>query len=244
MGGPAWASAAALRVGPRGLDNAGQEVIVARVGRTLLTALLVLAGLSTGAWAEQARRDPRPGTFFLLEAGLGYGVGEAFAESPDGLTTGVTLGFGGKPKGWPLRFFGIMRLSWADLSGRVETALERSEIERDVFDWAFGLRIIAPISGRFRFIVDTTFGGTQVASRATLGGGAERIASDDGSFLVAFGFGLQYRLHYNFSLGARMDVALPTGLETFDALAEAAGASSDDAGLANLGWGLTATLHF
>ena len=106
MGVPAWASAAALRVGPRAFDTAVQEVIVARAGRKLLMALLLLAGMARGAWAEQTRREPRPGTFFLLEAGLGYGVGEAFAESPDGLTTGVTLGFGGKPKGWPLRFFG------------------------------------------------------------------------------------------------------------------------------------------
>lgn len=217
---------------------------MAKAVRALLLMLLLPGVGAASARADEGRRDPRPGTFFLLEAGLGYELGTAFAEAPGGLHTGVTLGVGGKPKGWPLRLFGIMRLGWAGLSGDVVTALERSTIERDVFDWSFGLRVIAPITGRLRFIADTTLGGTQVESRATLGGGAERIASDDGSFLVAFGFGLQYRLHYNFSVGARMDVALPTGLASFDQLAEAAGARSEDAGLANLGWSVSATLHF
>jgi len=180
----------------------------------------------------------------LAEVDVGYGLGAAFAEDPDGFATGVTLGVGGKPKGWPLRFFGIARLSFATLSGSVDSGLEHSEVERDVCNWSFGLRVIAPIANRFRFLVDTTLGGTQVESGATLGGGAERIESDDGSFLVEFGLGVQYRLHYNFSVGARMDIAIPTGLETFDALAQAAGASSDDAGMANLGWTLSATLHF
>ena len=206
-------------------------------------ALAVIATSASVAHAE-ASRDPRPGTFFLAEAGLGYGLGEAFAEAPDGIGVAVVLGAGGKPKGWPLRFYGIARLAFADLSARIDDGLERSEVSRAVFDWSFGLRIIAPISGRLRFLVDTTFGGTQVESEATLGGGAERIASDDGSFLIAFGLGLQYRLHYNFSIGARMDIAIPTGLESFDALAEAAGARSSDAGVANLDWALTATLHF
>lgn len=223
---------------------------MARAVRTLLMALLAMGAMLGARSAGRAQEvgpggpDPKPGTFFLVEAGLGYGLGAAFAEGPDGLTTQVTLGAGGKPKGWPLRFFGIMRFGWAWLSGDVVSALERSTIERDVFEWSVGLRIIAPISGRLRFVADTTLGATQVESRATLGAGAERIVSDDGSFLVHLGLGLQYRLHYNFSLGARMDVALPTGFESFDALAEAAGARSQDAGAANLGWGLSATLHF
>jgi len=215
------------------------------MGAIRLALCVLLSCASVGAAnAEERLAAKRPGTFLLAEVDVGYGLGGAFAESPGGLATGVTLGMGGKPKGWPLRFFGIARLAWASLEGEVDSGLERSVIARDVFDWSFGLRVIAPITGRLRFIADTTVGGTQVESSATLGGGAERIASSDGSFLVALGFGLQYRLHYNFSIGVRMEIAIPTGLETFDALAEVAGANSADAGLANLDWTLSATLHF
>lgn len=208
----------------------------------LVTLLLVAHSVPTQA--GEPRHGSRPGTFMLAEADLGYGLGEAFAEGPDGLAGHLTFGAGGKPRGWPLRFFGIARLGWAGLAGDVDSGFERSRIKRDVFSYAFGLRVIAPIVGRLRFIADTTLGGMHVESQATLGGGAERIESDDGSFLVAFGLGLQYRMHYHFSIGVRMDIAMPTGLETFDALAEVAGADSREAGVANLDWTLGATLHF
>lgn len=215
------------------------------MGRAFQLALCALATVASApVGAQEPERALQPGTFLMAELHFGYGLGGAFAESSGGLASGITLGAGGKPRGWPLRFFGIARLGWTSLEGDVDNGLERSVIERDVFDWSFGLRVIAPITNRFRFLADTTIGGTQVESTATLGGGAERIASNDGSFLFAIGLGLQYRLHYNFSIGARMDIAIPTGLETFDALAETAGASSADAGMANLDWTLTATLHF
>ncbi len=211
--------------------------------RTALCALATVASAGQAS-AVEPRQEQRPGTFLMAEVHLGYGLGGAFAESPDGIASGITFGAGGKPRGWPLRFFGIARFGWASLEGEVDSGLERSVIERDIFDWSFGLRVIAPITNRFRFLADTTIGGTRVDSSAVLGGGAERIDSSDGSFLVEIGLGLQYRLHYNFSIGARMDIAIPTGLEVFDALAETAGASSDDAGMANLDWALSATLHF
>jgi len=216
------------------------------MGRGVQGLVLVLMTMAVGApvLAEDRPQNPRPGTFFLVEADVGFGLGEAFAESPSGLVTGLTLGFGGKPKGWPLRFFGIMRLSWSDLRARIDDGLERSAIERAIFEWSLGLRVIAPLKDRLRFLADTALGLADIRSRASLGGGAERIGSDDSSFVVTFGLGLQYRLHYNFSLGARMELVIPTGLAPFDALAETAGASSSDAGMANLSWVLAATLHF
>lgn len=215
------------------------------MGITSKLALIALASsMAQQSVAREVRHDSRPGTFMLAEVDFGYGLGEAFAEGPDGFATNLTLGAGGKPKGWPLRFFGIARIGWWSLSSDVDNGLEASLIEREVFNWSFGLRVIAPIVSRLRLIVDTTLGGTQVESFATLGSGAERIGVSDGSFLVAFGVGLQYRLHYNFSIGARMDIAMPTGLETFDVIAEMAGIDSRDAGAANLDWTLSATLHF
>ncbi len=227
----------------RALRAATEEAAMGTTGRRALCALALIL-CADAARAEEVSSAPKPGTFMMFEADFGYGVGAAFAENPGGLATGLTFGVGGKPKGWPLRFFGIARVGWGFLEGTVDAGVEHAVLERSVFNWGFGLRVIAPIANRFRLWVDTTLGGLQGESTATLAGGAERIASNDGSFLVEFGVGLQYRIHLNFSIGVRMDIAIPTGLESFDPMVETAGLSSDEAGLANLDWTLNATLHF
>lgn len=212
---------------------AARRADAARVWAALL-ALIVLPGVAARA---------EPGTYFLIEGDAGYEIGGAFPEGPDGWARGITIGAGAKPKGWPLRFFGIASFSWADLEGAVDGSAEGAVIERDTFTWAMGLRVIAPIAARLRAIVDTTLGSTAVESTATLGRGAERIVSRDDGFTVGIRLGLQWRLHYRVSLGARMDLILPTGLASFDPLAEAAGVSSGDAGAANAAFGLSATFH-
>lgn len=207
-------------------------------GGAAMFALLISLGI---AGAQEVRAEP--GTYFLIEGDGGYEIGGAFAEGPDGWARGITIGAGAKPKGWPLRFFGIASFSWADLEGAVEGSAEGAVIERDAFKWSLGLRVIAPIAERLRAIVDTTLGSILVDSTAILGRGAERIASRDEGFFVGVRIGLQWRLHYRASVGARFDLTLPTGLSGFDPLAEAAGARSGDAGSANAAFGLTATFH-
>lgn len=204
--------------------------------RTTLLALMVCAAF--GGTSQAA-----PGTWFVVEGGLGYGMGEAFAEAPDGLATNFTLGFGGKPKGWPLRFYGIVNLGWGSYDGEVTGSLERSTIERSTFSYSAGLRILAPLYRRLRFLSEVTIGGYAVTSEGALGNGAERIAADDGSFMVGFAAGLQWRFNLWFSLGARLDLQIPTGLDSFDPIAESAGLPTSDAGISNVGFGLTATLH-
>ena len=155
----------------------------------------------------------------------------------------VTLGAGGKPKGMPLRFYGILNLGWAALETDQTSATERAVVRRDTFAWSAGLRIYVPIASRLRFFADVTFGGFAVETEALLGGGTERLTSDDGSFLVSFAAGIQWRFTRWFSLGARIESLIPTGLDSFDPIAEAAGAASADAGIANYGFSLTATIH-
>ncbi|MFO0746830.1 MAG: hypothetical protein U1F43_14330 [Myxococcota bacterium] len=203
------------------------------------TLLVLTLAFATAAGAAHAA----PGTFMIVEGDLGYAMGEAFPEAPTGLATGITLGAGGKPKGWPLRFYGVLNLDWESLTSDVTSPGERSSLTRDTFAWSLGLRVIAPIRNRLRFFSEVTLGGYSVASTSTLGGGAEQLSSDDGSFLVRFAAGLQWRFNMWFSLGARIDLKVPTGLQSFDAIAEAAGASSSNAGISNVGFGLTATFH-
>jgi len=212
-------------------------------GGSLRTAgLLVGLALAAGIPRTSLARA-EPGTFFLVEGDGGYELGGAFAEGPGGWTRGLTIGAGAKPKGWPLRFFGIASFVWSDLEGDVPGSTEGALIERETFRWSLGLRVIAPVAERLRAIVDTTLGSMTVDSTATLGRGAERIASSDEGFCVGVRLGLQWRLHYRVSLGTRLDLVLPTGLRSFDPLAEAAGASSGDAGSANAAFVISTTLH-
>ncbi|MCC6624698.1 MAG: hypothetical protein IT385_25840 [Deltaproteobacteria bacterium] len=204
--------------------------------RALLAAITVVLGLGSAAHAK-------PGTFLIAEGEVGFGLGDAFPEGPTGIVGGVTLGAGGKPRGSPLRFYGVLNLGWASYSGEVDSPIETATIERDTFAWSAGLRVISPIVRRLRFFAEATLGGYAVTTEGRLGGGAELVRADDGSFLVGFAAGLQWRFNLAFSLGARFDLAVPTSLESFDPIAEAAGAASSAAGFANLGFGLTATFH-
>ena len=204
-------------------------------------ALIVFA-LGASALASAARAEPSS-TFFIGEAWGGYSFGGAFPESPSGPTGGLTLGFGGKPRGLPLRFYGIANLGFSRLDATRSQAFDHATIARDVVAWSFGLRTLAPIVGKLRLFADLTLGGFHVASQAILDEGAERLDSHDGSFLISMGIGLQYRPLVHLSLGARAEYAMPTGLETFDPLAEVAGFRSENAGAGNFNVLVTATLH-
>jgi len=204
--------------------------------RTSLLALVMCAMIGGVGRAD-------PGTWFMVEGGLGYGVADAFPEAPTGLSTGLTLGFGGKPKGWPLRFYGIVNLAWGSYDADVTSDVDRSTIARSTFSYSAGLRVLAPLYRRLRFLSEVTIGGYSVASEAALASGAEHVSNDDGSFLVGIAAGLQWRFNLWFSLGARADIQFPTGLSSFDPIAEAAGTPSSNAGASNFLFSLTATLH-
>ncbi len=205
-----------------------------------VVALLVVAraGLLAGERARAA-----PATIFIGEAWGGYSFAGAFPEDPSGPTGGVTVGLGGRPRGLPIRFYGIASLGFSHLDATRREPFDHATVTRDVVAWSFGLRTLAPLAAKLRVFADFAIGGFHVASAAVLDDGAERLESHDGSFLVSIGAGLQYRPLTHLSLGARAEFAIPTGLETFDPLAEVSGFDSDAAGAANVNVLLTATLH-
>lgn len=205
-----------------------------------IVALLVVA---TAHLLGVGRAEAAPSTIFIGEAWGGYSFADAFPESPTGPTAGVTVGLGGRPRGLPIRFYGIANLGFSRLDATRREPFDHATVTRDVFAWSFGLRTLAPLVDKLRVFADFAVGGFHVASAAVLDEGAERIESHDGSFLITIGVGLQYRPFANFSIGARAEMAIPTGLETFDPLAEVAGFNSDAAGAANANILLTATLH-
>lgn len=209
--------------------------------RALLTTVLVTA-MGLVLFNGRAEAAPR-GTFLIAETQVGYSNGSAFAESPDGLGTTLTLGAGGKFKGWPVRFYGIANVSFAGLHGTVRTPIHHTDTSRSWFGYSFGLRTLAPIMRNLRLLMDVSLGEARIESRASMHGGVDTIATSDSSLILELGGGLQYRFAYHFSAGVRASLVAPVSLEQFDLLAELAGARSEQASFANTNVQFTLTLH-
>ncbi|TNF31545.1 MAG: hypothetical protein EP329_12175 [Deltaproteobacteria bacterium] len=208
--------------------------------KQLWTVALMLVALL--AWPSGDAAAKR-GTIFIVEGQAGYTLGSVFSEAPDGLGARLTLGVGGKFRGWPTRFYGIFNVTSASLSGTHGSGIDRAETTRSWFAWSAGLRMLSPIARNVRFLTDLSIGRAMVDSEATVLVGNERYRLEDDGLLVEIGIGLQYRVSLGLSLGARVDVAIPTNLDSFDLLGELAGAPSSDGGLMNPSFLLTATLH-
>jgi opacity protein-like surface antigen len=205
-----------------------------------VAVVAMIWALSPGA-VRAAQPSP---SYWMAELDLGWGVGAAFPDSPGGLKTGVALGVGGSPGVSPLRFHLMLHLDFQELSADGLSRLEPTWIERSLVQATVGMRLGAMLSSRARGYVELGLGHLFVATRAELGGGAERFEQSDDSFVLQFAVGAQYRLHHHFSLGLRMDMSIPTGLMAFDPLAEMAGADGNDGGAVNFDWALTTTFHF
>lgn len=201
-----------------------------------LIALATICGVASA-------KAPKRGTIFLGEAEFGYAAGCAFAEQPDGVGGRVTVGAGGKLKGFPTRFYGTISFTYAEYSGDVKSSLHRAETSRSWMAWTAGLKTLTPIAGRLRLLLGLGLGGAMVDSLAEMNGGVERLRSDDSTFLIEVGVGLQYRLNLHVSLGARADLAFPVTLEEFDVLAETNGVPSSEAVPINPSALATLTVH-
>ncbi len=208
------------------------------MNRVAFVALLSLV-LSTSVKDAEAA----PGTHVIVEGQLGWGGGSAFADAPAGLVSKLTLGVGGKFKGWPVRFYAIGNVTLADYAGELQTSSGNAETNREWFAWSLGVRMLAPIAPRLRLLVDASVGAGSVSSSAILNGGREQVSASDTTSVLEMGVGLQYRLHYRFSIGLRGDFTFPLSLDAFDVVSEFAGARSSDGSAMNPSVLLTATLH-
>jgi len=184
-----------------------------------------------------------PGTIFIAEGQVGYTLGSSFAESPDGLATRLTLGVGGKFRGWPTRIYGVFNLGHAALSGRIGSGVDAAETERSWTSWSFGLRLLSPIVRNLRFLGEISLGSGSVETDAVVLGGQERYRTEDDALLVELAIGLQYRVSLHVSVGVRADVDIATNLDAFDLATELAGGDSRESGLMSPSFLATLTLH-
>jgi len=215
-----------------------------RSERAATLAMAMVAWVMTSAGGGPAQAKDGGSSYWMMELDLGWGAGIAFPEGPSGLKTGVALGVGGAPRGSPLRFNFMLHIDLQELSASDISRAEPTTISRTLIQTSIGLRVGSMFSARARAFFELGLGHLFVDTRAELGGGRERLKQSDDSFVLTLALGAQYRFHQRFSLGARMDFTLPTGLRGFDALAEMAGADGTDGGAMNLDWVLTTTFHF
>ncbi|MCA9514453.1 MAG: hypothetical protein KC635_05885 [Myxococcales bacterium] len=197
--------------------------------------MLALLPLSSGARAQDA-------TWFITEIQAGYAIGSAFPETPTGLETRLTGGFGGKFVNFPTRFYGVVNLTYMGLGGS-GAAIDDTEIDRSWISWSFGLRTLTPIAPRLRLLLELDLGRASVSSTANVRRGREIYRNEDDSFLIELGAGLQYRFNLYFSLGARVDASIPTSFEAYDPISEIAGVPSERAGTVSPSFLISATLH-
>lgn len=155
-------------------------------------------GAATAPEQEQEPGSRRRGTHFItaLEGGVTPAGTPGFAGS-------LTFGGGGKPRGTPLRIYGIAELSFADdLPAIALRAPSVRRDERSYFGLSAGVRLYIPIAGELRLFFDALGGASY--NTALLGTAAVQLDESDWFIQGALAGGLQYRLLHALSLGARV----------------------------------------
>jgi len=194
-----------------------------------------------------APADAAGGSHFLAELNTGFGFPLGYtADYAPGLAIGGTLGFGGKFKGNPTRFYLIGQFNTTGFTAETTYNQKQRTITRQITDVNGGLRMLWPIDRHLRVFADVTLGFAQVDSEATSPDLPPniRVTDVDSDFALFTGGGVQYRFAYNFSLGAKADFAFIYDEDATDAVAAwtGDGAGGDRTGRLNLY--LTGTLHF
>lgn len=169
----------------------------------VLSALVACLGLLLAA--ERARAAPRDtGTHAIAEL-----EGGALLSGKGGPALRAALGIGGKWRGFPARFYLVGHFG---ASGYVaeppeSRAQEQSSEEGAFYDFALGPRVYWPIIGPLRLFVEALAGAT-LASANHVEYGRSSLSASEWLLLAQASAGLQWRLLYQLSVGARVSVTL------------------------------------
>lgn len=207
------------------------STVPSRIGRAPLLPASLVALLLMAAAPTPARA-----THWLLEGGGGGG----FSELSDTIVFwDLSLAYGGRFRGLPLRFYFL-----ANYSGD-ELAFEGIGHQRTSSDSAllFGLRLYLPVARNVRLMGQALMGPLWSDGLWTVNE-LERYTPSDVGLAAKFGGGLQARVLPFLSLGLNYDKMLSWGRENESriALFTGLGRPLDDDGQDRIG--LTVGLHF
>jgi hypothetical protein len=183
------------------VDPASGDTVEAASGDTVEAALE--ASQDTGSDPEptpKPRKRRRPGTFFLGELGAGALFG------PDGgRMVGGVIGFGGKWRGFPARFYLIGEVEAVGDMNRQGYYEDGTPVqdELSMFALGLGLRMYIPLAGPLRLLTEATGGNVKLTAREVSTAGVYEESINRGYFAV--GIGPQVRVLHHLSLGARFE---------------------------------------
>jgi hypothetical protein len=161
------------------------------MNRSILAVAMFLGCLMASVPATAA------GTHMIFEGGGGYGVSDLQATGP---YWDVAWGYGGKFRGFPLRFYAVLDYTGASLTG------EGSGYLHNVEDHALlaGPRIYLPVARNMRIFGQALIGGFWSEGDWTIHDIEHYRPRDDG-VAGKFSVGFQARLSQHISLGMLYD---------------------------------------
>jgi hypothetical protein len=159
--------------------------------------------------APTAAHARGPGSHFLAELDAG-----ACLSGDAGPAASIAIGAGGKFRGFPARFYLLGRFERSEYSATSPAAISPwpGSETGDFSDLAFGPRVYLPIVGPLRWFADGLIGASWV-SGAYVERGLAPLSAEQWLALAAVSTGLQLRVSYALSVGARVEFAFnPSGL--------------------------------
>ncbi len=206
--------------------------------RTITAAAVVLIALAMGPGDAAAK-----GTHFIAE---GQVAGLLTDTTDFGQASTLVLGFGGKFRRVPMfRFYITAQVGYDWFDTERSRAAMNARVHQDDLIYAFGPRIYMGFTNRARMYFDLMFGGYWGRSEWRVNG-LETYDTVDQGFAFVAGFGFQYRLLRNLSLGMRFDRCEFAGRLNRRNLAAFLGfpETKSEALLGRMRLGLSLTAHF
>jgi hypothetical protein len=144
-----------------------------------------------------------PGSHFLAELDLG-----ACLSGDAGPAASFALGAGGKFRGFPARFYLLGRFERSEYSATSPAAISPwpGAETGNYADLALGPRVYLPIVGELRWFTDGLVGASWV-SGTYVEQGLAPLSAEQWLPLAAVSTGLQLRVLYALSIGARVEFA-------------------------------------
>lgn len=201
---------------------------------TICCAVWLVAGIAAES-AAQSRA-----TRFILEGGGGIGLTD---NAEFATWAGGTLGYGGKFRGFPVRFYLITSVMWDRTSTSMENSISYADRTATDLSWLAGPRLYIPLGRRVRLHMAGEVGGAWSRSRWSVND-LERYEPNDTSFVARFSGGVQVRFLRALSVGVTLDRMLFWGKRNDPSVAAMVGFSQEVQEGDRVRLGLTGTLHF
>ncbi len=185
------------------------------------------------------------GSFFILEGNMGFSY--PYSPSSDdyflGFSGSILFGAGLKIPQTNLRFYLFTEFGFGNFKvSREDSDMGSIFLKTTFIDFALGTRLYIAFAGRHRLLTDFIFSKKYLYFNYFQYGFEKDLEAEEGDYAFKLGFGYQYRLSYNLSLGAKIQFEFPFGESKYHNVVYVKGGYDESLNWLNLY--LTAVLHF